>query len=78
VAVESYWNHAVSVLLNNGNGTFASGIEYQTSADEAITTGDFNRDGKLDLVTPSGVLLNKGDGTFAPWVSYPTGGVGFP
>src|SRR5262249_41984100 len=41
---------AVSVLLNNGDGTFGtptlSGTSYPV---ESVTVGDFNRDGKADL-----------------------------
>jgi hypothetical protein len=45
-----------------------------------IAAGDFNGDGKLDLVTGDAslpgvsVLLNNGDGTFQPAVNYPMGG----
>jgi len=44
-----------------------------------VTSGDFNGDGKLDLVTANGgsnsvgVLLGNGDGTFQTAVSYPAG-----
>ena len=53
----------------------------------AITAGDFNGDGSLDIVTADpgnfdfgqsnntvGVLLNRGDGTFAPNARYQVGG----
>ena len=48
----------------------------------AVVTGDFNRDGKVDLVVgdvDSGnidVLLGNGDGTFQSPVSYKVGNVG--
>ena len=69
----------VSVLLGNGDGTFAPPI---TSAGPAIPSvyaksGDFNGDGKLDFVgndQANGYLyvqLGNGDGTFKPYVETP-------
>jgi hypothetical protein len=66
----------VSVLKNNGDGTFASAINYQTGLAASLTAGDFNGDGKLDLAaaidhsTLIAVLRNYGDGTFSPRVYY--------
>jgi hypothetical protein len=68
----------VSVLLGNGDGTFRPAVDYrvagQGSSFVALAVGDFNGDGKPDLVTanantlPGGanvsVLLGNGDGTF--------------
>jgi hypothetical protein len=63
----------VAVLLGNSDGTLRP---YKSSAIDpgkgtfGIAAGDFNRDGKLDLVVGYGagsnvtVLLGKGDGTF--------------
>jgi len=58
-------------------------VEYPTGpTPDAVTVGDFNGDGPLDLVTASGtyltnntvsVLLGNGDGTFQPNVDYITG-----
>jgi hypothetical protein len=43
----------------------------------AVTTGDFNRDGSIDVATAAGtevaVLINKGDGTFQTPSSYIAG-----
>jgi hypothetical protein len=64
----------VTILLGNGDGTFAAtGPNLDPTADFAlITTGDFNGDGIPDFVTPNyfefggspTIFLGKGDGTF--------------
>jgi FG-GAP-like repeat/FG-GAP repeat len=74
----------VSILLGNGDGTFRAGKEIDAGGAETTTVavGDFNGDGKPDLVVandgdlagPSNVavLLGNGDGTFMPAVVFPT------
>ena len=56
-----------SVFLGNGDGTF-SGPVVITPANLLdafpIAVGDFNGDGKLDLVGTGVILLGNGDGTF--------------
>jgi Chitobiase/beta-hexosaminidase C-terminal domain/FG-GAP-like repeat/Bacterial Ig-like domain (group 3) len=64
----------VTILLGNGDGTFAAaGPNLDPTADFAlIATGDFNGDGIPDFVTPNyfefggspTIFLGKGDGTF--------------
>ena len=68
----------VRILLGNGNGTFQppTTITGGTFYGNALTAGDFNRDGKPDLVAgaPSNglaILIGNGDGTFQPAVNYP-------
>ncbi len=68
----------VSVLLNNGDATFAPYSSYPLSiGNESICAADLDGDGDLDLATASGkghdiwVLLNNGDGTFPAASSYP-------
>jgi len=47
-----YWHTAqLSILWNNGNGTFRSGPTVALSNPATFRVGDFNHDGKLDLAT---------------------------
>ncbi len=71
----------VTILLGQGDGTFATGGIYDVGAGPvAIVAGDFNDDGRLDLATADRdgyevtVLLGKGDGTFLPGQSFLVGG----
>lgn len=76
----------IAVLLGNGDGTFQPEADYAVPAGLfAITVGDFNGDGILDLASISSVssggfrvqppgtvsyLFGNGDGTFSPAVNY--------
>jgi hypothetical protein len=68
----------VSILINNGNGTFQAPVSYPLNGNGAsIATADFNGDGNLDLaVADNGglvsILLGNGNGTFQPRTDYPT------
>jgi hypothetical protein len=73
-------NGNASVLLNNGDGTFAAADQYETGDFcSDIAAGDLDGDDDLDLViinTLTGdlsMLLNIGDGTFAPEIRIPVG-----
>jgi hypothetical protein len=78
-------NHPI-IMLGKGDGTFGSRIDSSSFAVSGTyargwAVGDFNGDGKLDVVatTPSlsadsggvVVLLGKGDGTFGPGIANP-------
>ncbi len=61
----------VSVLINNGDGTFATPVKYAVgNSPEAVAVADMNGDQKLDLVVANNgnssltVLINQGAGTF--------------
>jgi hypothetical protein len=81
LAVSTLYSKTVSVLLNNGDGTFAPKVDFPTGLDftQKIISTDLDRDGYIDLVVVSSqanyvsILSNNGDGTFAPKVDFPTG-----
>ena len=82
----------IAILLNKGDGTFASPVIYGRGAPATqffpsgtpathFVVYDLNHDGALDIATASlggtvTVLLGKGDGTFGPPVQYAVGGSG--
>ena len=80
IAVDVQTAVTASVFMNNGNGTFATKVDYSISGGASnnprgLASGDFNGDGKPDLVASDAynglsVLLNTGTGTFNPRVGY--------
>jgi hypothetical protein len=71
LAVTNQYDDTLQILTGIGNGLFVSGARY-TLADNfypsSIASGDFNSDGKLDLVVEGAgqltVFPGNGDGTF--------------
>src|SRR5271170_166015 len=71
----------ISVLLGKADGTFAPAVDYPVDGNPiSVAVGDFNGDGKLDIVALFGadfaqvsVLLGNGDGTFKPYMATTAG-----
>ncbi|HEV2388906.1 MAG TPA: FG-GAP-like repeat-containing protein [Candidatus Acidoferrales bacterium] len=80
LAVANQADDTVSILLNNGSGSFTAGqvIPVQSSP-VSIATVDFNGDGKLDLAVANrdsntvSILLGGGDGKFTAAGEVPVG-----
>ncbi|MBZ5642940.1 MAG: VCBS repeat-containing protein [Acidobacteriia bacterium] len=79
----------VSILLGNGDGTFQPKVDYPAGTSPiAITAGDYNGDGRVDLAIADtlclnsgcpasgavNVLLGKGDGTLQSSLGFSTQG----
>ncbi|HEV2489558.1 MAG TPA: FG-GAP-like repeat-containing protein [Candidatus Acidoferrales bacterium] len=67
---------SVSILLGNGDGTFATSVSYTVGKGAvSIAAGDFSGNGNLDLAVANSttknisILAGKGDGTFSPAVN---------
>jgi len=78
LAVANWYSGDLSVLLNNGDGTFATAVNYPISTcANSVCAADLNDNGYKDLVVTSdrflsnvAVLMNNGDGTFMDAVFY--------
>jgi hypothetical protein len=73
----SFVSGSVAILLGNGDGTFRPAASVPTNGiPESISVGDFNGDGKPDMVvantSSAAIFLGDGDGTFAPGIFIPS------
>ncbi len=76
----------VSVLKNNGNGTFAAKIDFLTpnNPPSVVSGGDYDGDGDYDLAIVSlngasfAVMRNKGDGSFEVGTEFSTSSASEP
>src|ERR1700743_3024207 len=76
IATATSASFTVSILINNGDGTFRPQLEFATGPRPlGLAAMDWNKDGKMDLVVVSaeaapehkrGILMVNGDGTFQP------------
>jgi uncharacterized repeat protein (TIGR01451 family) len=80
ISSNSYYS-GLYVLLGNGDGSFATAVNYTTGAYPwGLLVADLDGDGKADLAVTNNyisnavsVLFGNGDGTFKPAISYPAG-----
>jgi hypothetical protein len=81
LAVSNLGDKNVSILINNGNGTFAANKDYSVASNpSSVFAYDLDNDGDQDLVTACAqydtvvsVLKNNGNGSFSARIDYPAG-----
>lgn len=71
--------NSISILPNNGDGTFAAPIRFSTGVGPFVLAGDFDSDGDADVVTANAqdstisFLRNAGGGNFTAPVNFAAG-----
>jgi hypothetical protein len=79
VTNSNYYDSRVSILMNNGDGTFATAVNYGVGySPKSVYCADLDDDTDLDLAVANSagnvsILKNNGDGTFAGAVNYGAG-----
>jgi hypothetical protein len=80
IVVANHWSSTISVLLNNGNGTFLGQLSFPVGqGPNSVALGDINGDQAIDIVTANvgtddlSVLFNTGSGLFAAEVRWAVG-----
>ena len=78
LAVANGASDFISILFNNGDGTYADQVTYFIGFPYNLASADLDGDGDQDLAVTNAasdnvaILLNNGDGTFADQVTYDT------
>ena len=69
IAIAYFFGKILSILINQGNGQFAAAVDYPAGDNaQTLASGDFDKDGNIDLVIPASegiaILRGRGDGSF--------------
>ena len=54
----------IDIMLGDGTGAFAGGINRSTGGSSMLTAGDFNNDGHLDILSGNRMMLGTGTADF--------------
>ena len=75
----SFNGNTVSIVFNNGEGSFSEPVDLTTEVGPQVQSGDFNGDGNIDLAVNSlendnlAIFLNNGNGEFTQSGIFDTG-----